>query len=260
MTAATDGGLSKNRFKQLKRLKTRRGRLDAGQFLIEGIRAIAAVAAHQPLRELLHAPELAATADGRALLAQLAGVPKTKVRAAWLDALADTVTAQGAIAVAAIPAAAFTPDRWRRVLLLDRVQDPGNVGTLLRAAVAFGFDAVLGIPGSADFYGGKVLRASAGYGLRLPLLTAGEEQLAGLRAAGFAFYYGDAHGGEAFDAARWPERVALWAGNEAKGVDPRWRATAAPVTIRCHQEVESLNVALATAIIMRQIFAGVQGG
>lgn len=254
-----EAALSRNQFKQFKRLKTRRGRQEAGKFLLEGIKVIAAAAAALPLEQVIAAPELLGCAEGRALRAQLAQVPWRVARTNWLEQLADTVTAQGAIAVAPLPAPVFTPERWRRVLLFDRVQDPGNVGTLLRAACAFGFDAVLALPGSADFFNEKVLRAAAGYGLKLPLLNATAAQVAALRAEGFVFAWGNPHGGTPVEQMAWPEKLALWAGNEARGLDPQWQTGAASVNVSCAPGVESLNVALATAIIMAYQFTGGKG-
>ena len=142
--------LTKNQLKQLKRLKTRRGRQEAGKFLLEGIKVIAAAADAIKLEQVIAAPELLGCEEGRVLRAKLAKVAWRTTRANWLEQLADTVAAQGVIAVAPLPAPEFTPERWRRVLLLDRVQDPGNVGTLLRAACAFAFDAVLALPGTME--------------------------------------------------------------------------------------------------------------
>jgi len=138
------------------------------------------------------------------------------------------------------------------VLLLDRVQDPGNVGALLRAAAAFAYDAVLALPGTADFYHEKVLRAAAGFGLNLPLLAISPAQLPALAAAGFVFIWGNPHGGTPVQQMVWPDRAALWAGNEAGGVAPDWQAGAHAVTVPSSPGVESLNVSLSTAIIMAQ--------
>lgn len=246
--------LSRNQLKQYKRLKTRRGRREVGKFLLEGIRVVAAAVNEVAIEQIIHTPELLGTADGRALRERLAHLPWREARGTWLEQLADAQTAQGVLAVAKLPRPAFTPAAWRRVLLLDRVQDPGNVGTLLRAARAFAFDAVLALPGTADFFSSKVLRASAGFGLGLPLLAADASYLAALRAVGFAFYWGNPHGGLPVQQAAWRQPLALWAGNEARGLDAAAQAQATGITIPCAAGIESLNVSLATAMLMQHIF------
>ena len=107
------------------------------------------------VEEVIYSPRLPGLAEGRELLEKLGSLPQSKTRDNWLASLTDTVTHQGVAAVGAIPEFIFAPEQYRRVLLLDRVQDPGNVGTLLRACRAFGFDTVLALPGTADFFNPK---------------------------------------------------------------------------------------------------------
>jgi len=206
------------------------------------------------IEEIIFSPELLGLAEGRELFDATEGILRTKTRHNWLRMLTDTVTPQGIVAVARIPESVFTPEDYRRVLLLDRVQDPGNVGTLLRAACAFGFSAVLAMPGTADFYSSKVLRASAGYGLRLQLFRATRDHLEMLGAADYSFFWGAPQGGEALRTVTWPTRVALWGGNESKGVAPQWGHTGCGVNIESCSGVDSLNVAVATSIIMCEIY------
>ena len=80
--------------------------------------------------------------------------------------------------------------------------------------------------------------------------------VAALRAAGFAFFWGNPHGGTPVEDMAWPEKLALWAGNEARGLDPQWQDGAKGVTVPCAPGVESLNVAMSTAVIMAYQFRG----
>src|SRR5206468_5657083 len=98
--------------------------------------------------------------------------------AALFDSLADTKTSQGVIAIFERPQFGdFFADRERVIVALDGVQDPGNVGTIVRLAAAFDAAGVALLPGSADAYGPKAIRASAGAILTVPIVSMSREEL-----------------------------------------------------------------------------------
>ena len=138
------------------------------------------------------------------------------------------------------------------VVALD-VQDPGNVGAIVRAADAFGATGVLCLGASADPFGWKALRGSMGSALRLPVVRAKDARpaLAVLRAHGLSLAVAGPREGIATDAwnARGP--MALVIGNEGRGVPPD--VVAAADTIVCipmRQGVESLNVAVSAGVLL----------
>jgi TrmH family RNA methyltransferase len=167
------------------------------------------------------------------------------------NAVSDTVTPQGVIAVAhrspvpfAEALAAARAAHWP-LLVLDGVQDPGNVGAIARSAAAAGAPALAVLEGSADPYGPKAVRASAGNVFRLLVAEATNADLAGLDAWGAA-----AEGGEPLDQAPIERADALVLGGEVRGLR-------APVnhrvTIPLAPDVESLNVAAAAAVLLFEV-------
>jgi TrmH family RNA methyltransferase len=141
------------------------------------------------------------------------------------------------------------------VLVLAGLQDPGNTGTVIRSAEAFGADAVLALPGTAGPWNGKALRASAGSAFRLPVLAAGWEcARQQLRARGLELVSTGVHEGIAaadFDLRR---PLAIVLGSEGAGV-PAEIAAAATATLRIPTPgpVESLNAAVAAGILLYEV-------
>jgi TrmH family RNA methyltransferase len=139
------------------------------------------------------------------------------------------------------------------LLVLDRLQDPGNVGALVRTAGAIGFDGVLCVKGTADPFSPKAVRASAGALFRLPVYESGdpEEALDTLRSEGYRVVLLDAGGTSLCWEADITGRAAFIVGNEGGGVDPRF-ADSADVTVRVPMTAgaESLNAAVAAGIAM----------
>lgn len=163
-----------------------------------------------------------------------------------LERVAATEAPRGTLAVVRMPRSAPTLADARFVLVLDRVADPGNLGTLLRSAEAAGVDAVALTPGSVDPYNPKVVRASAGALFHVPVVVAGltEVATAGLRLIGTS-----SHRGAASDRADWTRPVAVVLGNEAHGL-PDDALVDEWVTIEHRGRAESLNVAMAGTVVL----------
>ncbi len=152
----------------------------------------------------------------------------------------------------------------RRLLALDAVQDPGNLGTLLRTALAFGWDGVFLLPGCADPFSDKAVRASRGAALRAPVARGGVDELcAAAEAHGLTMLAADpepeggSEGGTRGDLPLkgWREQagtsaVCLVLGSEGQGLSAEVRALTIPVAIPMHGGMESLNVAVAGGILM----------
>jgi TrmH family RNA methyltransferase len=166
------------------------------------------------------------------------------------DALAPTKTSQGVIGLFQRPTAHdFFKDKSSIVVALDAVQDPGNVGTIVRLAAAFDCAGVAILPGCADPFGPKAIRASAGAILNVNVAEIAAHTLIESR---WPIYGADATG----DAIDPPARGAiLLFGNEGAGISPELRVAAKPIAIRMSSRVESLNVAASAAILLSRSYA-----
>jgi RNA methyltransferase, TrmH family len=138
------------------------------------------------------------------------------------------------------------------VVILAGLQDPGNLGTILRSAEAFGASGVFSLPGTASAWNPKAVRASAGSVFRLPLLTvSAEECFARLREAGIKIWTTAADGAEAAHRADLAGATALLIGNEGNGVPEELAAQAdGALTIPCPGPVESLNASVAAGVLL----------
>ncbi len=138
------------------------------------------------------------------------------------------------------------------IVVLAGLQDPGNLGTILRSAEAFGAQAVLSLPGTVSAWNPKAVRASAGSVFRLPLLSvSANDCFARLRQAKVKIWTTAVNGAEAADRVDLAGPVALVIGNEGNGVPDEWAAQAdGALTIPCPGPVESLNAAVAAGVLL----------
>lgn len=239
------------RIERVRDLQSPRGRRAAGRFAVEG-ETLLAEAVRSGLRPL----ELYATAaalgsfDPRPFEGD--GVPVYIVPERTFARLSDVETPTGVLAVLDLPdrAVAEILGRPGAVLLLAGVSDPGNAGTLIRSAEAFGAAGVLFGRGGADPYAPKVVRAAMGSLFRLPVAQVdAEELLAAAQAAGRPVIATDL-AGEELGAAALPPNPIIAVGNERRGVRdwlPRWDRA---VRIPQRDAAESLNAAVAGSIVL----------
>jgi TrmH family RNA methyltransferase len=238
----TEGTIGKERLKRLARLDRRKVREELGLQLLSGSRLVEEGLRGGRVSEVFVREEGAEAWRSRAR-----DVPVHVLAPEDLVRLAQVKTPQEVVAVGPLPAwdapeALF--ERHDYVLVLDAVQDPGNVGALARTALALGIGGVLLLPGTADVTAPKVLRASAGALLRLDLARA-----EALPANSHVVVLPVVRGGTDVREIPPPERFALVLGNEAAGTTIQ-RHDALHVTIPMPGEVESLNVAAACAVIL----------
>jgi TrmH family RNA methyltransferase len=138
------------------------------------------------------------------------------------------------------------------VLVLAGLQDPGNLGTILRSAEAFGADGVLSLPGTVSAWNPKAVRASAGSVFRLPLLEVSvKDCFTHLREAGAKIWTTTVCAAEPADLVNLAGPVALLIGNEGNGVPKDLAAKAdAALTIPCPGPIESLNASVAASVLL----------
>jgi RNA methyltransferase, TrmH family len=239
------------RLAAVRELRTPRGRREAGRFAAEGPTLLdeAARSGLRP-REIYATPEaLAALDPGRW---EAAGTSVYVVPERAFARLSDLETPSGLLAVFDLPATTIADVLARPgpVLLLAGVSDPGNAGTLVRSAEAFGAAGVLFGRGGADPFAPKVVRAAMGSLFRLPVAQAGaDEVLAAAAAAGRPVVATDVEG-EELGASPLPAGAVLAVGNERRGVRdwlPRWDRA---VRIPQRAATESLNAAVAGSIVL----------
>lgn len=252
---------SLNERKRLRALLRRKERAKRGLLIAEGARVVEDLLAAG--RPVLHGLFTEAGLDDPAIAGIVrrlreAGVPCEAVAAGELAEFADTVTPQGILVVAEIPCSGWEDLESFRLLVVDGVQDPGNLGTLIRTAAALGADGVLVLPGTTDPWSPRAVRAAAGASFRLPILQLGHrEAIDGLRERGVPLWASAADGDPWHREAQAPPRVAIAVGNEGAGVSDEIRV-AADRTVGIAQPGggESLNVAAAAAILLDRIFGG----
>jgi RNA methyltransferase, TrmH family len=271
MTASSPGfayaGTHSPRLKAARRLAKRAFRDRERAFLAEGPQAVAEAFGYR--KDGL--TDLFVTGPARTRHAALVdaiaavGVPVHLVSDALMGELAQTVTPQGLLAVCRfvdIPLdralAGHDPaGRPRLVAVLANVRDPGNAGTVLRAADAAGSDAVIFADASVDPYNAKCVRASAGSLFHLPLVAGVRlaEAVGPLRAAGLRLIAADGRAVRSLDdprtAAMLAEPTAWVFGNEAWGLPPELLTLAdEAVAVPIYGKAESLNLATAATVCL----------
>jgi len=237
----------------LRELLEPRGRRDQGRFLIEGPTLLAEARRSGVRLEALFISEDAAARHAELVAALEAdGVPAYTLPDKALARLSDLTTPPGLVAVAELPAAtaADVLARPGPVLLLAGVSDPGNAGTLVRSADAFGAAGILAARGGVDPFSPKVVRAAMGSLFRLPVaLVTADEALAAAGAAARPVVAADLTGEPLWEAGL-PANAILAVGNERHGVAgflPRWDRA---VRIEQGGQAESLNAAVAGSILL----------
>lgn len=173
-----------------------------------------------------------------------------------LEAISQVKTSQGIAAVCQMPSSAALEEMGNKLILLENVQDPGNVGTILRTLDAAGFDGCIFTPGCADPFGPKTLRATMGSLFRIPMHFAAStvETAKVLVQQGYAVIGAELHGDPFYERGPLPEKVCVMIGNEGQGL------TAEALSCCTHRYklpmrggAESLNAAIAAAIFMYDI-------
>jgi TrmH family RNA methyltransferase len=246
------------RVKGVARLQQKDARFETGLFLLEG---------PQGLKELAKQPELAqevfattaALDKYEALFDALyeADVPIIEVSDLVMDKLADTKTPQGVVAVVSqfdVTLGELLESAPQLIAILDQARDPGNGGTVLRAADAAGADAVIFTTDSVDLYNPKLVRSTAGSILHVPCVIEQDpkELIAALKAAGIQVFAASAGGKLITEMGEQLSKPTAWIfGNEAHGVSEEMLEMADEiVALPIYGAAESLNLATAASVCL----------
>ena len=248
----TELGAHNPRIERVRELRSARGRREQGCFAIEGPTLLAeAVGSGAAIREIYGVAEQLARQPVVADL-ERTGVPVFAVPPRAFARLSDLETPPGLLAVTGLPASdpAAIMARPGPVLLLAGINDPGNAGTLLRSAEAFGAAGALFGTGSVDPFAPKVVRAAMGALFRLPTATVDAQWLLAAAAQAERPVVAADTGGGDIENAGLPQHIVLAIGNERRGVRdwlPHWDQS---VSLRQRGQAESLNAAVAGSILL----------
>jgi len=241
-------------------LSRRKAREKRSLFVAEGVRSVEELLrSGLAVRGVLVAPQLAQAPRGQQLRSSLeaAGVEVAEVSENDFRSAAETESPQGVIAIGEIPKREFASldsEGRCRLLVLDGVQDPGNVGTIIRTAAALGATATIALPGTVDLWNAKVIRSSMGAQFTHAAFHATTAELfAFVERTGVEMWCADA-GGDPLGSETFPQRLAIALGNEGAGLSEEVRGAARKtVSLPITSAVESLNVAVAAGIILYQL-------
>lgn len=234
--------------KHVRRLqRDRRYRQQQGQFVVEGTRWFAELAAMpQLITAVYHTPTWLETnpTDFKGI-----GGGITAVSDPVMAAMSDTDTPAGILATVTMPTHQL-PKQPTWLLILDQIANPGNLGTIIRTAAAVGIDGVVLSEGCVDLYNPKVVRSTMGALLHLPIVEQSWEELTelGERLTIFGL---DAAGAKNYTAVDWKRPFALILGNEGHGLSQQAQnLIQGNVPIPMAPPIESLNAATAAAVVL----------
>lgn len=234
--------------KQWKKLLTKKERDKTGAFLIEGFHLVEeALKNQEQIIEIIVSEkiELPPRFDfGSASI--------TTVTDEISKELSDTETPQGIYAICQETVDQTLVEKAKSLLLIDAVQDPGNLGTMIRTADAAGIDAVIVGYGSVDIYNSKVLRSAQGSHFHLPIVRGNlEEWIETLKKRNIPVYGTALENAKTYTEIAPQEEFALIVGNEGSGMNQDLlAATTSNLYIPIYGQSESLNVAVAAGILL----------
>lgn len=253
--------------KETKKLQQKKYRGLYGKYLVEGIRMIEEGIKHGVLESFFYDESIFKTSRGNELLHKIYEYSNLRkntvyyeVTSGVLNSLAETEVPQGVIAVAIQKKMELSSLNVSKdmslILIIDGLQDPGNLGTLIRTAWACGTEAVICLPGTVEPFNSKVVRATMGSIFQMPLVidVSWQELYNWSKEHGYSFVAGDISAVEDYSQVDYPSKVALIIGNEGQGlmnVEPK--QVDYKVKIPLLNGVESLNASVAGGILLYEI-------
>ncbi|MGX9291072.1 TrmH family RNA methyltransferase [Bacillus sp. A015] len=230
--------------KQWKKLHTKKERTKTGLFLVEGKHLV-----EEALKSGI-VMELMVTSPDMLPAGIEPDIELYELSEEAFSAMTETETPQHIAAVCTLPV--FEEKKYERILLLDAVQDPGNLGTLIRTADAAGLDAVILGDGTVDAFNGKTLRSAQGSHFHLPILKQTLQQaIPAFKEQGIPVYGSALKDAKEYRNIAAEGPFALIVGNEGAGIDPEiLQMTDQNLYVPMYGQAESLNVAVAAAVLV----------
>ncbi len=187
------------------------------------------------------------------------GKEPTKVSSSVFRKMSDTTTPQGILCLCrqnSMTVGQYLESRQKgdlKLLVLEGIQDPGNLGTMVRTAEGAGFDAIIADGNTVDVYNPKVTRSTMGSLFRVPVISTPDltEAISLLKRSDVTVYAADLEGESSFRDETYPRRLAFLIGNEGNGLsDEALNCADKKLKIPMHGKLESLNAAIAAAVLM----------
>ena len=260
------GSQSNSRIRLVRKLGTRKGRTAEKKFVIEGLNLVREAVSGSLNIDFIMIPDDFDKAGGSDISGLVSftkdcidsrSLTVCMVPSKVFSDLTDAGTGIGILAVLQMPGTDVSMINSlpysANVLVLDRIQDPGNTGTMIRTAAAAGYGMIIAVKGTADIYSAKVLRATAGMIFDIPFVYT--DSIPGLvrvlHESGRRIVVTDPAGGRPYYEEDLREGVALVIGNEGNGISDELLSLAdVRVTLPMKGGIESLNAAAAAAILM----------
>lgn len=237
--------------KQWKKLLTKKERDKTGTFIVEGFHLVEEALKTDAVQQIIISENIEIPQPF-----DYGSTPITTVTSDIFQELSDTETPQGILAVCESSLHHDVPE-GKHFLLIDAVQDPGNLGTMVRTADAAGLDAVIVGHGSVDLYNPKVLRSAQGSHFHVPLIRGDlKEWIKRLAEKDVVVFGTSLENGHNYKEIETTDAFALIVGNEGSGVNKELLAlTSRNLYIPIFGKSESLNVAVATGILLYHLKA-----
>lgn len=254
---------SNEQIKHLKKLHAKKYRAEYKQYLIEGIKIIeeAYKSGKNILKLFVCYEKLEKNGINKEKIYELLSSNNYEVATISenvLEYISDTETPQGIVALMPIEDNSIDLGS-KNLLILDNIQDTGNMGTILRTASAFGFNNIIVTSGSCDIYNPKVIRGSMGniYKLNIKILGTNEKLsdiISDIKSNNYTIYTTEVENSKSIYDTEFKGKICIVFGNEANGVSDFLKQSAdISITIPMRNDTESLNVSIATGIILSEV-------
>ena len=233
--------LQNNKIKELNKLNEKKYRDESNLFLVEGDHLVIEAYKMNQLVEVLATPSFQEELD----------VPITYISEEVMKKLSNMISPSNVIGVCK----KFKPIGYgKRILILDNLQDPGNLGTIIRSSASFNFDTIVLSEVSVDLYNDKVIRASEGMIFHANVIRCNIYDLVNeLKENNYDIFTTDVNGGEIVSEVEFKEKIAIIIGSEGAGVGDIRNLADKSIYIPMNKRCESLNASVAASIIMYEV-------